>query len=137
MDGFLPTNRRRIRWRLLDENLRLNGINNVDVFPYAVSSKGGELTLDVSGGVAVQYRTVGDSSPESGKITVRSVALADVLSGLPGGACDFLKMDCEGAEYEMLLNLDAAALRQRVGVSALKYHEDVTSYSHADLVKAL
>ena len=84
-DGFLPTNRRLIRWRLLDKNLRLNGTNNVDVFPYAVSSKGGELTLDVSGGVAVQYRTVGDSSPERGKITVRSVALADVLSGLPGG----------------------------------------------------
>jgi FkbM family methyltransferase len=119
---------------LLDKNLRLNGTNNVDVFPYAVSSKGGELTLDVSGGVAVQYRTVGDSSPERGKITVRSVALADVLSGLPGGACDFLKMDCEGAEYDMLLNLEAAALR-RVRRICLEYHEDVTSYSHADLVK--
>ena len=117
---------------LLDKNLRLNGTKNVEVFPYAVSSKGGELTLDVSGGVAVQYRTVGDTSPERGKITVRSVALADVLSGLPGGVCDFLKMDCEGAEYDTLLNLEAAALR-RVRHICLEYHEGVTKYSHADL----
>ncbi len=52
---------------------------------------------------------VGAVGGAAGKITVRSVALADVLAGLPGGVCDFLKMDCEGAEYDMLLNLDDAA----------------------------
>ena len=119
---------------LLSKNLRLNGIKNVDIFPYAVSSKNGELILDVSGGVAVQYRTVGDTSPEHGKITVRSVALADVLSGLPGGVCDFLKMDCEGAEYEMLLHLDEVSLK-RIRRICLEYHEFVTPYSHTDLEK--
>ena len=117
---------------LLNQNLKLNGIKNVEVFPYAVSSKNGELILDVSGGVAVQYRTVGDTSFERGKITVHSVALADVLAGLPGGACDFLKMDCEGAEYDMLLNLDDIALG-RLRRVCLEYHEGVTSYSHTDL----
>ena len=119
---------------LLRENLRLNGIKNVDIFPYAVSSKNGELILDVSGGVAVQYRTVGDTSPERGKITVRSVALADVLSALPGGACDFLKMDCEGAEYDMLLHLDEVSLK-RIRRICLEYHEFVTPCSHTDLEK--
>jgi FkbM family methyltransferase len=119
---------------LLDENLRQNGLKNVDVFPYAVSRENGELRLDISGGVAVQYRTVGDTNPEGDKITVRSVALADVLSGLPGGACDFLKMDCEGAEYDMLLNLDEAALK-RIRRICLEYHEGVTPYSHTDLEK--
>lgn len=117
---------------LLDKNLRLNGIKNVDTFPYAVSSKNGELSLDVSGGVAVQYRTVGDTRSEGHKITVRSVALADVLAGLPGGVCDFLKMDCEGAEYDMLMNLEDAALRRARRI-CLEYHEDVTAFSYVDL----
>jgi FkbM family methyltransferase len=121
---------------LLNDNLKLNEIKNVAVFPYAVSSKDGEVILDVSGGVAVQYRTVGDASPEDGKITVRSVALAEVLAGLPGGVCDFLKMDCEGAEYDLLLHLDEVSLRcvRRI---CLEYHEFVTPYSHTDLAKHL
>jgi len=117
---------------LLEKNLGLNGIKNVKVYPYAVSRQDGELSLDVSGGVAVQYRTVGETSHAGGKITVRSVALADVLAGLPGGACDFLKMDCEGAEYDMLLYLDEVSLK-RVRRICLEYHEFVTSYSHTDL----
>jgi len=119
---------------LLNDNLRLNGIKNVEVFPYAVSNQDGELTLDISGGVAVQYRTVGDAGTEGGKITVRSVALAEALAGLPGGVCDFLKMDCEGAEYDLLLHLDEGSLK-RVRRICLEYHEFVTPYSHADLEK--
>ena len=65
---------------------------------------------------------------------MRSVALADVLSGLPGGACDFLKMDCEGAEYDMLLHLDEVSLK-RIRRICLEYHEFVTPYSHTDLEK--
>jgi len=119
---------------LLEKNLGLNRIKNVDVHPYAVSRHAGELSLDVSGGVAVQYRTVGETSHAGGKITVRSVALADVLAGLPDGTCDFLKMDCEGAEYDMLLYLDEVSLR-RIRRICLEYHEFVTSYSHRDLEK--
>ncbi len=117
---------------LLEKNLGLNGIKNVDVHPFAVSGQDGELSLDVSGGVAVQYRTLEETNHGGGKITVRSVALADQLAGLPGGVCDFLKMDCEGAEYDMLLHLDEASLK-RIRRICLEYHEFVTSYSHTDL----
>jgi FkbM family methyltransferase len=117
---------------LLERNLQLNAIRNVEVHPVAVASQAGALTLDVSGGVAVQYRTVGANGAAAGRITVRSVALADVLAGLPGGACDFLKMDCEGAEYDLLLGLDDAALG-RIRRVCLEYHEGVTPYSHTDL----
>jgi FkbM family methyltransferase len=119
---------------LLEQNIRLNRIGNVETYPYAVSDRAGTLTLDVSGGVAVQYRTVSASPAMAGKLTVRSLALADVLAALSGGVCDFLKMDCEGAEYAMLLNLDDASLR-RIRRICLEYHEGVTPYSHRDLVR--
>lgn len=119
---------------LLEKNLSLNNVQNVQVFPCAVSHVAGTLQLDVSGGVAVQYRTVGEARTPAGKIEVRSLALADVLADLPGGVCDFLKMDCEGAEYEMLLNLDDAALR-RIRRVCLEYHEFITPYSRTHLAE--
>lgn len=128
---------------ILQRNLELNQTRNVTVVPHAVSATAGALTLDVSGGVPVQYRTADVSEPAGlrtpsieGKITVRSLALADVLAGLPRGRCDFLKMDCEGAEYDILLNLDDAALG-RIRRICLEYHEGVTAHSHADLAHFL
>jgi hypothetical protein len=41
-------------------------------------------------------------------------------------------MDCEGAEYEILLNLGEGSL-QRICRICLEYHEGVTTYSHANL----
>ncbi len=126
---------------ILQRNLELNKIRNVTVFPNAVAATAGTLTLDLSGGVPVQYRTAGAQSgglhhnvtqPAGLQLTVQSLALADVLADLPRGVCDFLKMDCEGAEYDILLNLDDVALG-RVRRICLEYHEGVTEYSHADL----
>lgn len=128
---------------ILQRNLELNKIRNVTVFPNAVAAKAGTLTLDVSGGVPVQYRTAGaqssglrhDVTQSAGlRLTVQSLALADVLAGLPQGKCDFLKMDCEGAEYDILLNLDESAL-SRVRRICLEYHEGVTQHSHDDLAR--
>ena len=118
---------------LLRRNIALNGITNVEAHELAVAAQNGVLTLDISGGVAVQYKTAGVLNADgSGKIEVRSVALAEVLDSLPGGMCDFLKMDVEGAEYEMLLHLDESAVG-RIRRVCLEYHEGVTEHTHVDL----
>ena len=96
----------------------------------------GHVTLDVSGGVAVQYRTAGVKEIGSGRgagggrFAVQCVPLAEVLRELP--AVDFLKIDVEGAEYEMLFSLDEASLG-RVRRVCMEYHEGVTEWGHADL----
>jgi hypothetical protein len=66
------------------------------------------------------------------RVHVRCVALAEVLASLPDGGCDYLKIDVEGAEYDMLLNLEESSL-QRVRRICLEYHEGVTQHSHLDL----
>jgi FkbM family methyltransferase len=119
---------------LLERNLALNGITNVSVFPNAVSAYAGDLILDVSGNVAVQYRTVTGVSADDTQIAVQSVTMAGVLAMLPRGMCDFLKMDCEGAEYGILLDLDDTILR-RVKRICLEYHLFVTQHSEKDLVE--
>ena len=119
---------------LLERNLALNGITNVSVFPNAVSAYAGDLILDVSGNVAVQYRTVAGVSADDTQIAVQSVTLAGVLATLPRGMCDFLKMDCEGAEYDILLKLDDTVMR-KIKRICLEYHLFVTAYSQDDLIE--
>lgn len=117
---------------MLRKNVAANGLDNVEIRPLAVGAQEGYLTLDVSGGVAVQYRTAGASDLGSRRLTVQSVPLRRVLQELPDGRCDLLKIDVEGAEYDMLFSLDDCALA-RIGKVCMEYHEGVTQYSHADL----
>lgn len=119
---------------LLRRNLILNGISNVEVHEMAVSDRTGVLALDISRGAAVQYRTTHSttSASSSGHIAVRCISLTEVLTSFPEESCDFLKIDVEGAEYEMLFNLDDSSLG-RVRRICLEYHEGATKYSRTDL----
>ena len=117
---------------LLQQNLAINELSNVAVFPYAVADKAGVLNLDLSGGVAVQYSTVDSKTGPTNWVEVESVALADAVALPSGGKCDLLKIDAEGAEYDMLLNLDEESLRN-IRRICIEYHEFVTPFSHVDL----
>lgn len=126
---------------LLQENLRLNHTTNVRVFSTAVSGKKGDLLLDFSGGEPLQIQGLqqarGEASPASQAfIPVRSVTLDEALKEAGIKTCDLLKLDCEGAEYEILFQAPDSVWQgiQRI---VMEYHDGVTCYSHADLEKFL
>jgi FkbM family methyltransferase len=123
-------------YALLRDNLALNGVeDNVRAFPQAVLGRAGTVTLDTGTGVPVRHRTADlapDESGDPGALAVASVTLDDALRDLP--RCDFLKIDCEGGEYEILFNASAATLAKLRHV-ALEYHEGVTRYTRADLAR--
>jgi len=85
------------------ENLRLNGIENVELSPRAVTRDGRTLTMAVnprnSGGASAvkethrRYGVVGQ---------IPSVRLDEILAKGRIGKCKLLKIDCEGLEYEIL-----------------------------------
>jgi hypothetical protein len=62
--------------------------------------------------------------------------LASVLEGLPGAACDFMKVDCEGCEFEVLLDTDPALLH-RIRRISLEFHDGVTGRCGADIGRHL
>jgi FkbM family methyltransferase len=119
---------------LLEENIRLNAVRNVQVFAVALSGGERHVELDTSGGVAVQYRAIAPSdSNRADRHVVAAVSLPEAVALLPGGRCDFLKMDCEGAEFDTLLSMEPPDLTP-VKRICLEYHDGVTQYSHRDLV---
>ncbi|WP_322813955.1 FkbM family methyltransferase [Chloroflexus sp.] len=121
-------------FRLLKENLALNAIQNVQVFPFAVGASSEEMVLFATG-AAVQYSTT-SATQAVDSIVVPGRSLDDILNEHPIGVCDFLKIDCEGAEFDILFNASAQAL-QRIKRICLEYHDGVTQFSHEHLVEYL
>lgn len=107
-------------FRQLEKNVRLNGLSNVRIFNQAVaaSDRRAPLFLDRSNLASNSlYRRPGMDAVESDAVSLQTLFARENL-----GACDFLKIDCEGAEYEILMGLDPDLLG-RIGKIACEYHE--------------
>ena len=119
---------------LLEANIRLNGVSNVRALPEAIAGHVGTLELYTVTGLSGQHRTAGDrAAAVTAPIRVPAMTLSAAFEKLGIARCDFLKIDCEGAEYEILLGADATTL-SRIGHVAMEYHDAVTVHSHEELV---
>jgi FkbM family methyltransferase len=121
-------------FELLVENCALNGVSNVIPHCAAIGARDGSLSL-VASEVAVMSSTSaiaedGDAQP------VEALSLESALRSEGIDACDYLKIDCEGAEFDILPNTSSDVLR-RVRNICLEYHDNATGGSHADLVALL
>ncbi len=123
-------------FELLQKNLDLNHLANVRAAPWAVAGKSGELVLDISGGepLQIQGKAVEIAGPT--ERVVRAVSLEDAWQEWGIGRVDLLKLDCEGAEFEILLGAPAALLG-RIGRIVLEYHDGVGGHNHRELVDFL
>ncbi len=117
----------------LQDNLRLNEVKNVFPFQQAVASENGTLTLSLAG-AAVQHSTT--QVGQANTVQVPAIALEEVFRINALSRCDFLKMDCEGGEFDILLKARPETLA-RIERICLEYHDGFTEFSHTDLVKHL
>ena len=68
--------------------------------------------------------------------TVEVLPLEEIFSRFGIDSCDLLKVDCEGAEYELLLEAASDTLR-RVGAIAAEVHVGLVDHSSAELERRL
>ena len=126
-------------FELLQENIALNQIKNVQVVQTAVSSQSGPMKMFLTG-AAVQHIASNEYSPDSAgnahEIEVQSQSINDLFSADGMTHCNFLKMDCEGGEFDILLNAKPETLA-KIHHICLEYHDNATSFSHVDLEKFL
>lgn len=121
----------------LEEHVRLNGVANVRALPEAIAGSGGTLALYTITGLSGQHRTAGDAAAaKASAIDVLATTLTRALERHGIARCDFLKIDCEGAEFEILLGLPDQTLG-RIARIALEYHDHVTEHEHGELVRFL
>jgi FkbM family methyltransferase len=118
---------------LMQENLQLNRIDNVHVFPEAVGAEAGELELDLAGREPLQFQSLqGKAASAEASLRVKSIPLAGVLEKTELESCDLLKLDCEGAEYAIIFAAPQSSLEQ-VNHIVMEYHDNATQYNHKDM----
>jgi len=104
-------------YELLVENLRLNNIKNVYPFNKAVSENNSDVTIflnkDESG--HSMYSSEGE------RIQVKSTSLKMIFEENKLDKCDFLKLDCEGAEYSIIDSLSEEYF-DKIEKMIIEYH---------------
>ncbi len=90
-------------FQMLKRNVELNLCKNISIFEMAVSGRGGyqEIHIDGKGSTGSHSLYQGIRTAEK-KRRVQTVSLDEMIKKEGLSRIDFLKLDCEGAEHEIL-----------------------------------
>lgn len=122
---------------ILRANLAANGVSNVTVHSSAVGGRSGQAVMSVG-----TFSVGGSLAPlpgAVGSVAVPVVTLAGIFDENGLDRIDFLKIDCEGAEGE-ILTAAPPELFHRIKRIALEYHDGWSSLDHgalADLLRSV
>lgn len=120
---------------LLRDNLALNSIDNVTIYKMAVWSKEEDLELDFSLAEPLQMKSEKPGSDNAhSHLISHSVSLEQAFSEKGVDHLDLLKLDCEGAEFPILLDTEPGVWLQ-VDRVIMEYHDGYQGHSHQELVE--
>lgn len=110
-------------YAILQENVRLNRRDEtVHSFNTAVAAEAGIRDLYLQGGQFFFPTLVGATNNDSEeRVTVCCTTLAEIMKSNHLERIDLLKLDCEGAEYEILYPAPLACLK-RITEIRMEYH---------------
>lgn len=121
----------RSTYELLQSNIAINGIKNVKSFNYGVSNLMGKSLINVSPASGLSSLFSGSRSKKTEEI--RLVTIDKIFRENNIKKCDLLKVDCEGAEYDIFTNL-SAKIFDKIDNIAVEFHEGITGRSKYELV---
>jgi FkbM family methyltransferase len=109
-------------YRLMQENVLINRLNGtVKCFNLAVAADAQSRALFVAGRDIFFPTFVAPPDDQANKVDVMCTTLADICDSNGLERVDLLKMDCEGAEYEILYSTPAAYF-DRIREIRMEYH---------------
>lgn len=118
-------------YELMKENVCLNNLNKqITLFRYGIGATKGQKELFLSEDNTGAHSFYTGKKPKRENVDV--ITLKDVLCENEIVMCDFLKMDCEGAEFEILCSTDEETLK-RIKTISLEFHESYGGGSAEEL----
>ena len=113
---------------LLRRNAERNRMDAIIPVPLAIAGQVGWRALHMQGRHGV-HSLFGDSGEA---VRIECITLAEAFARDHIERCDFLKLDCEGAEFEILL-ATPGEIFARIRRIALEYHDWMTAHHHDEL----
>jgi FkbM family methyltransferase len=108
-------------YKILEENIKLNKLKNVQTENYGVLNKSGISVLYVDKENQIG-NTMFEDKKGSIKENVNVISIRDIIEKKNIEKIDFLKLDCEGAEYEIILNLPKEILN-KIKIISMEVHK--------------
>jgi FkbM family methyltransferase len=106
-------------------NIKLNGLSNICPYQLAVGAEKKKAILyfrkNTSGGHSI-FPEVSQYLSITKEVPIEIISLEDIFSMNNIPFCNFLKIDCEGTEYDILLNTPKRILN-KIEHIVLEYHE--------------
>lgn len=108
---------------------------NITPLNLACAARDGRASLDLSDN-PVSFSLMTSSCPDRSE-TVDVITLGTLFELYKIERCDFLKLDCEGSEFEIILGADPSILNRVVRI-VMEYHDHFSSkHSHVDILEKL
>jgi len=104
-------------YELLVENVKSNNLKQVRIFNLAVSNSNESIKLYINDDKSGHSMF----SQSSQSIMVDSISLQKIFDDNNIEHCNFLKLDCEGAEYEIIKNLPSEYF-EKIDKIVIEYH---------------
>ncbi|MGI0010743.1 MAG: FkbM family methyltransferase [Nitrosopumilaceae archaeon] len=118
-------------FNFLRKNIEMNKLGNVITENCAVLKNSGTATLFIDRDFAISNTLFGDETHLE-KETVTTISMQDIFDKYQIRQVDLLKLDCEGAEFEIILNLSKNILGKIVKISA-EIHQNTAGHHLDDL----
>ncbi len=126
-----------VNYAQLQRHCDLNSSALIKCYQQAVAGKNGEVVLsfDTSDSFTTSATMFAPSSVEEKSLKVPCVSLQTVMDQNGITKCGLLKMDCEGAEYDILYNCPVEYL-QRIDQIAMEVHRGEKENQNIDELEA-
>ncbi len=123
-----------VNFQQLEKNRQLNAKHDIHPHHSAVAGKAGDITLTFDPSDSFTTSASMTREQEGEAIRVSCVTLENIFETYGLERCDFLKMDCEGAEYDIFYNCPDGILA-RIDQIAMEVHHGAEPGHNTDALE--
>jgi FkbM family methyltransferase len=119
-------------YSMLIKNVKINNIQNIKTYKIAISNYTGTSHLHLYDGPHTGSSSLYERNSKK-KIKIKTITLEKFIKENKIKQIDFIKIDCEGAEYDILFNAPDKVLAIIKKIS-MEYHDSINNHKHNELM---